>query len=54
MMATPTVDPFYREGMVKFFVGNGASKKLIFNRAELVALRAAIDVCLEANRAHTT
>ncbi len=47
----PVVDPVYKDGTVKFLVGNGTSRKLVFNRAELAALRSLIDQSLEAYRA---
>ncbi len=50
---TPTVDPFHREGQVKFFVSNGTSKKLVFNRAELEALRDLVNQALGVDHAHT-
>lgn len=44
----PVLDPIYKDGAVKFLVGNGTSRKLVFSRAELVALRSLIDQSLEA------
>lgn len=48
------VTPFYRDGEVKYFVGNGTSRKLIYDRAELAALRSAINQALGVNRERPT
>jgi hypothetical protein len=51
----PIVEPFCKDGEVKYFVGiTGASKKLVFSRSELAALRSLIELSLEANRARAT
>jgi hypothetical protein len=51
---SPIVDPVYKDGAVKFLLGNGTSRKLVFSCAELEALRSLIDQRLEAYRARIT
>lgn len=53
-MMSAIVDPVLKDGVVKFLVGNGTSKKLVFSHAELEALRSRINQCLEADRARST
>lgn len=51
----PIVEPFYRNGEVRFSVGiSGAHKRLVYSRAELAALRSLIDESLEADHVHRT
>lgn len=51
---TPAITPVYKDGLVKFLVSNGTSRKLVFNHPELTALRSLIDQSLEAYRGEST